>query len=78
MASSPAAIAATRSLSLTRNSPTPFMMVVPLAAAAAMLRIGYSSIMEGARSAGTSTPFKGPERTAISATGSPPTSRTFS
>src|SRR3546814_17850187 len=36
-----------------------------------MARIGYSSIMDGARSAGTSTPRRGLERTAMSATASP-------
>ena len=43
-----------------------------------MARMGYSSIIEGARSAGTSTPFSTPPLTCRSATGSPPSSRSFS
>ena len=52
-AASPWAMAARRSLSLTRSSARPFMTVRPRAQAAATARIGYSSIIEGARSAGT-------------------------
>ena len=54
------------------------MRVVPSAQAAATARMGYSSIIEGARSAGTSTPFSTPPLTRRSATGSPPSSRSFS
>ena len=54
---SPAMMAARRSLSFTRSSSSPIMKVLPLATAAAMERMGYSSIMEGARAAGTATPF---------------------
>ena len=49
--------------------------MVPSAQAATTLRMGYSSLMRGARSAGTSTARNGPARTAISATGSPACSR---
>ena len=52
-----AAVASSRSDSLTRSSLRPRMRVVPSANAAATARIGYSSIMVGARSGGTSTPF---------------------
>lgn len=54
------------------------MRVVPRAQAAATARIGYSSIIDGARSGGTSTPLNPPPLTRRSATGSPPTSRWFS
>ena len=57
VASSPADTAASRSDSFTRNSDSPFMRVWPLANAAATASTGYSSIMAGARAAGTSTPF---------------------
>ncbi len=50
----------------------------PVAKEAATARTGYSSIMLGARSAGTSTPSSGPARTSRSATGSPPASRGLS
>ena len=53
---SSAAVAASRSLSFTRSSARPRMRVVPSAQAAATARTGYSSIMLGARSGGTSTP----------------------
>ncbi len=54
------------------------MRVVPSAQDAATARMGYSSIMVGARSAGTSTPLSAEPLTRRSATGSPPTSRSFS
>ena len=57
LARSMAAVASSRSDSLTRNSFKPRMRVTPSANAAATARIGYSSIIDGARSAGTSTPF---------------------
>ncbi len=50
--------AARRLLSFTRSSARPCMTVRPRANAAATARIGYSSIIEGARSAGTSTPVR--------------------
>ena len=65
---SPAATAARRSLSLTLSSCKPRMRVEPEANAAATDRIGYSSIIEGARAAGTSTPLSVPARTLKSAT----------
>ena len=55
-AARPCAMVARRSLSLTRSSARPRMTVRPRANAAATARIGYSSIMLGARSGGTSTP----------------------
>ena len=48
------------------------MRVVPSALAATTARTGYSSIMLGARSQGTSTPRSVPWRTTRSPTGSPP------
>ena len=51
------------------------MMVVPRARDAATARIGYSSIIAGARSAGTSTPCSSPPRIRRSPTGSPPAVR---
>ncbi len=60
---------------MTLSSARPRMRVVPSAKAAATARIGYSSIIEGARSGGTSTPFNGPWRSTRSATGSPAWSR---
>ena len=71
----PRATAASRSLSLTRSSCRPRMRVVPAAKAAATARIGYSSIIEGARAAGTSTPPSSLARTRRSATSSPPSTR---
>ena len=53
------------------------MVVVPSAQAAAMARIGYSSIIEGARSGGTATAVRALERTRRSATGSPASIRRF-
>ena len=50
-----AAIRAMRSLSLTRISPIPRMTVAPSAKAAVAARTGYSSIIEAARSGGTTT-----------------------
>ena len=70
-AAKPSTMAARRSLSLTRSSPRPCITVSPSAQAAATARTGYSSIIDGARAAGTSTPARGPARTTISATGSP-------
>src|SRR6185312_5359247 len=70
-----AAVAARRSDSLTRNSLRPRITVVPSAKAAATARIGYSSIMDGARAAGTSTPRSPDARTRISAVSSPPSVR---
>src|SRR5205823_10982295 len=46
--------------------------------AAATARTGYSSIIDGARSGGMSAPLSGPARTRRSATGSPPSRRSFS
>ena len=54
------------------------MRVSPSAKAAATARIGYSSIIDGARAAGTSTPARREKRARISATSSPPSSRLFS
>ena len=73
----PAAIAERRSLSLTRSSARPRITVRPQAQAAATARIGYSSIIRGARSAGISAPVRVPARARMSATGSPPSSRRF-
>ena len=44
---------------MTRSSCSPRIRVAPEAKAAATARIGYSSIIEGARAAGTSTPRSG-------------------
>src|SRR5215471_1070349 len=71
----PAATAAKRSDSLTRSSSSPRMIVLPSAKAAATASTGYSSIMVGARSGGTSTPLSAEWRTARSPTSSPPSSR---
>ena len=49
---------ARRSDSLTRSSFRPRIRVVPSANAAATASTGYSSIIDGARSAGTSTPLQ--------------------
>jgi len=54
------------------------MMVVPCAKAAATARIGYSSIIAGARAAGTSTPWSSDawmRKSAIASPASPRTSR---
>ena len=68
-----------RSLSLTRNSLTPRITVSPSAKAATTDRIGYSSIIDAARCGGTSIPFMFGEYLARkSATGSPPSTRSFS
>ena len=67
LASGPSATAASRSLSLTRSSCRPRIRVSPLAKAAATASTGYSSIIEGARAAGTSTPFSAEWRTRRSA-----------
>ena len=56
-AASPAAVAACRSLSFSLSSDNPAMRVSPSAKAATAASTGYSSIMEGARSAGTCTPL---------------------
>ena len=66
------AVAARRSDSFTRNSFSPRMRVTPSANDAATARIGYSSIMDGARSGGTSTPLSADVRTRRSAISSPP------
>ena len=78
LACKPASTAASRSLSLTRNSSRPSMRVVPSANEAATARMGYSSIIEGARSAGTRTPCSCDDLTLISPTSSPPATRRFS
>src|ERR1700733_831433 len=70
------AVASKRSDSLTRNSLKPRMMVVPSAKLAATASTRYSSIIEGARSGGTSTPFSFEPRTRSSAIGSPASVRT--
>ena len=62
-----------RSDSLTRSSWMPRITVRPWANAAATNRIGYSSIIAGASSGGTSIPVSGPATAVMSATGSPPT-----
>ncbi len=68
-----AAVADSRSLSLTRSSFSPRIRVVPDAAAAITARIGYSSIMLGARSqAAHRRRAAGPWVTIRSPTGSPP------
>ena len=74
----PSATAARRSLSLTRNSPNPVILVRPSAKAAAMARTGYSSIIDGAISGSTSTPFNGPALITRSPTLSPLSLRSFS
>ena len=74
-AARPAATAASRSDSLTLSSCRPRMRVVPSAKAAATARTGYSSIIDGARCAGTSTPASRLAPTRRSATVSPPSSR---
>src|SRR5215467_8235985 len=74
-AARPAATAASRSDSFTRNSLSPRMTVVPWAKLAATANTGYSSIMEGARAAGTSTPRSAEARTRKSAISSPPSLR---
>ena len=66
-----------RSLSLTRISPMPRMTVRPSAKAAVAARIGYSSIMEAARSSGTTIPFSVEQRAVTSPTSSPPAIRRF-
>src|SRR3954454_21631518 len=58
-AARPAATAAKRSDSLTRSSCSPRMRVVPSAKAAATARIGYSSIMAGARSGRAAAHLRG-------------------
>ena len=78
MTSRPRAIASIRSHSLTRNSLIPRIIVLPEAKAATTDRIGYSSIIEGARFGGTSTPLRLEAFTRKSATGSPPSKRLFS
>ena len=72
-----AAVASSRSDSLTRNSCRPRMMVVPSAKAAATASTRYSSIIEGARSGGTSTPRSFEARTRNCAIGSPASPRDF-
>ena len=72
LAASPPAIVARRSLSLTRSSPRPSHQGGALGEGAATARIGNSSIIEGARSGGTTTPRQPRSRRARSPTGSPP------
>ena len=72
-----AAVASSRSDSLTRNSCRPRMMVVPSAKRAATASTRYSSIIEGARSGGTSTPRSFEARTRNCAIGSPASPRTW-
>ena len=74
---SPSAMLAIRSLSFTRSSSAPRSTVVPSAQAAAINTAGNSSIASGTASTGISIPFKGAWRTRRSATGSPPTLRSF-
>ena len=59
-AASPSTMAENRSLSLTRSSSSPRNRVWPSAKAAATAATGYSSIIDGARSAGISAPLSGP------------------
>src|SRR5262245_1615190 len=75
---SPAATALSRSDSFTRNSLSPRMTVVPWAKLAATANTGYSSIMDGARAAGTSRPRSADARTRKSAISSPPSLRSSS
>ena len=72
---SASAIVAIRSDSLTRSSCAPRATVRPAAIAAATNSTGYSSIMLGVSSGGTSMALSGAWRTRRSATGSPPTIR---
>src|SRR3954468_20737956 len=74
----PSATAASRSDSLTRNSLSPRITVMPSAKLAATARTGYSSIMDGARAAGTSIPRSADPRIRTSAISSPPSLRTSS
>ena len=53
------------------------MRVSPSAKEASTASTGYSSIMLGARSGGTMTPFNFDARTRMSAIGSPPSVRSF-
>ncbi len=64
-----------RSLSLTRNSSAFLIIVVPWAKTAATAKMGISSINLGIISPAMVQLFKPLERTRISATGSPATSR---
>src|SRR4029453_18997227 len=70
------AVASSRSDSLTRSSCRPRMIVVPSAKEAATASTRYSSIIEGARSGGTSTPRSLEARTRRRAIGSPASPRT--
>ena len=70
-----AAVAASRSDSFTRSSCRPRMIVVPSAKLAATASTRYSSIIDGARSGGTSTPRSCEARTRNSAIGSPASPR---
>ncbi len=70
-------MAARRSLSLTRNSSRPRITVRPSAKAAATARTGYSSIIDGAHSGGTSKPLSAEPRTRRSPISSPPPVRRF-
>src|SRR5262249_2727417 len=72
LATRPAATAASRSDSFTRNSLSPRMTVVPWAKLAATANTGYSSIMAGPPAPGTSTPRSGDARTRKSRLSSAP------
>ena len=68
----PSAMTWIRSLSLTRSSFAPVNRVCPSAQAAAINRIGNSSIAKGTRCSGMSIPCNWLDRMCKSATGSPP------
>ena len=71
------AMAWRRSVSLTRSSPAPVMIVSPSANSAATASTGISSISRGIISAPKETPCRGAASTRRSATHSPPLSRSF-
>ena len=73
----PSHIAFILSVSLYRSSSTPSITVFPEALAAAIDRIGNSSIIDGTLDFGTLTPFKSLELEEISAINSPFISRLF-
>ena len=66
------------SVSLTRNSPAPFIRVSPSAKDAATISTGISSMTDGIFSLGTVMPFKAPEFTVISHRSSQPLKRRLS
>ncbi len=76
-ARNPSAIAAIRSLSLTRSSPMPENVVLPFATEAAANNTGNSSMASDTSARSTGPPCKAEERTRISATGSSPSRRGF-